>query len=105
VSFDVIAPHYRWLEFVLAGEKLQRCRTSFLHGLAAPDRVLIVGEGNGRFLAECRRAFPAAAVTCVDACAGMLSRADRRLHRLGLNRDGIEWVHADALAWRPPPAG
>ena len=29
-SFDLLAPHYRWMEFVLAGRKLQECRTVFL---------------------------------------------------------------------------
>src|SRR5439155_22241467 len=30
MSFDTLAPHYRWMEFILAGKKLQRCRTAFL---------------------------------------------------------------------------
>ena len=50
MSFDLLAPHYRWMEWVLAGEKLQRCRTAWLEVLPAPARVLILGEGNGRFL-------------------------------------------------------
>src|SRR5690349_9347963 len=72
MSFDVLAPHYRWMEFVLAGEKLQRCRTAFLDSTGGAKNILILGEGNGRFLLECRRKFPDGQITCVDASARML---------------------------------
>src|SRR5215469_5978584 len=71
MSFDVLAPHYRWMEFVLAGKKLQRCRTAFLSQVADRQNVLLVGEGNGRFLVECRRSLKNARITCVDASARM----------------------------------
>jgi SAM-dependent methyltransferase len=102
MSFDTLATHYRWMEFVLAGERLQRCRTAFLRQAARKKRVLILGEGNGRFLAECRRALGSAEIVCVDASARMLALARERVARLGLSAGEIEFVHADALAWRPP---
>jgi len=78
MSFDQIAPHYRWMEFVLAGRKLQGCRTEFLGRLNDAEKVLIVGEGNGRFLLECRRRLSQAHVTCVDASERMLDLAPRK---------------------------
>ncbi len=102
MSFDRLAKHYRWMEFVLAGERLQRCRTAFLRQAAERTRVLIVGEGNGRFLVECRRALGRAEIMCVDASARMLALARERVVRLGLSVGQIEFVHADALTWRPP---
>lgn len=102
MSFDVLAPHYRWMEVVLAGEKLQRCRTAFLSQVAGAKNVLILGEGNGRFLLECRRQLPDANITCVDASAGMLSQARRRIIGQGMSADGIDFVCADALTWTPP---
>src|SRR4051812_20630121 len=83
VSFDVLAPHYRWMELLLAGEKLQRCRTAFLKEVADARDVLIVGEGHGRFLVECRRRLPDARITCVDASERMLEVARARLRRAG----------------------
>src|SRR5579864_4929172 len=79
MSFDVLAPHYRWMEVVLAGEKLQRCCTAFLERISGARNVLILGEGNGRFLVECRRKIPKAHIVCVDASARMLTLAQRRL--------------------------
>lgn len=101
MSFDALARHYRWMEFVLAGNKLQHCRTAFLERVDYAQKVLIVGEGNGRFLAECRRKFPAARTTVLDASARMLSAARERLARCGLDDTRVEFVHANALAWKP----
>jgi ubiquinone/menaquinone biosynthesis C-methylase UbiE len=102
MSFDRLAAHYRWMELVLAGEKLQRCRTAFLSEVADSRKVLILGEGNGRFLFECRKALGAAQIFCVDASARMLQLARQRLEDGGLGLENIQLVHADALCWRPP---
>ena len=75
MSFELLAPHYRWLEWVLAGNTLQRCRTAWLDRVASAPAVLLLGEGNGRFLAECRRRLPQARITCVDASGRMLRLA------------------------------
>lgn len=102
MSFDVLAPHYRWMEFVLAGNKLQCCRTAFLNRVGDAKKVLIVGEGNGRFLVECRRALPHAKILCADASQRMLSLARRRLAKRCGGCERTEFVCADALAWSPP---
>src|ERR1041385_2251666 len=103
MSFDALAPHYRWLEFTLAGQKLQRCRLAFLDRVTAAQNILILGEGNGRFLKELIGRVSNAQITCVDASAPMLSLARRRLERFGLHSKNIQFVHADALRWEPPP--
>ena len=102
MSFDALAPHYRWMELVLAGDKLQRCRTAFLEQAAHRRNVLIVGEGNGRFLLECRRRLRRAQITCVDASARMLALARARLQRSGLGLEATQFIHADVLAWSAP---
>lgn len=100
MSFDAIAPHYRWMEWVLAGEKLQRCRTQFLDEIPVPRKILLVGEGHGRCLIECVRRFPDARITCVDASAAMLVETRRRLQSAGLAECWVEFVQADALEWK-----
>jgi len=37
-NFDFLAAHYRWMEWVLAGRKLQRCREAFLGSIPPPRR-------------------------------------------------------------------
>ena len=102
MNFDTLAPHYRWMEFVLAGGKLQRSRTAFLDQVADARDILILGEGNGRFLVECRRRLPDARITCVDSSARMLGLARSRLKRAGLSANPVTFVRADALSWNAP---
>lgn len=101
MSFDLLAPHYRWMERVLAGDKLQQCRTAFLRRIPSATNILILGEGNGRFLLECRRQFPDAKITVVDSSARMLELARRRLTTFKVGCDQIDFVCADALTWTP----
>lgn len=102
MSFDLLAPHYRWMEWLLAGGKLQRCRTAFVQAIPGPRRVLMLGEGNGRCLVELLRAYPQAHFTCVDASRRMLDRARARARAQGLGDDRIEFVHADVSGWQAP---
>lgn len=104
MSFDRLAPYYRWLERAFAGEKLQRCRVALLHQLPTPQRVLIYGEGNGRFLLAFLQCFPEAHVTVVDASAVMLRLAQERLARHHVAASRVHFVLADALEWQHPAA-
>jgi hypothetical protein len=96
MSFDLLAPFYQFIESVSVGGLLQRCRTAFLDEIPAPRRVLLAGEGHGRFLTECARRFPDARIVVVDASERMLGIAKRRC---GAAR--VEFVHADLRDWAP----
>ncbi len=102
MSFDLLAPHYRWMEWLLAGPKLQRCRTAFLRQVPEPRHALLLGEGNGRFLVEFVLAHPGTRVTCLDASEPMLASARARLQRPGLDNHNVEFVQADIFNWSPP---
>jgi ubiquinone/menaquinone biosynthesis C-methylase UbiE len=78
VSFDRVAPHYRWLETLVFGNQLQQARIEFVGEIESPRRVLIVGEGNGRFLAEFVRSHPGAVVDCIEASGRMIELARRK---------------------------
>lgn len=101
MSFDVLAPHYRWMEFVLAGEKLHRCRTAFLDEIPASKTILLLGEGHGRALIECALRFPNAEIICVDASKSMLTQAQGRLNRHNLASARVKFIRADILNWLP----
>ena len=90
------------MEHVLAGGKLQFCRTAFLSHIQDVRDMLILGEGNGRFLLECRKALGAAEITCVDSSPRMLEAARRRLLSHGFSEERTRFVQADALTWTPP---
>jgi SAM-dependent methyltransferase len=102
VSFDRLAPHYRWMESILAGSLLQRCRLAWLDEVADARRVLIAGEGTGRFLAACAPRMPHARFTVVDSSSGMLAQAEARWRRAGGAADHLSVVHAALPEWTPP---
>lgn len=107
MGFDPLAPHYRWMEFVLAGNKLQRCRTAFLSRANQARNILLMGEGNGRFLIECRRRLKQARITCVDNSGCMLESARERLVRCGLSSER-PWILSPGTALQrmgPAPFG
>jgi ubiquinone/menaquinone biosynthesis C-methylase UbiE len=84
VSFDRVAPHYRWLETLVFGNQLQQARTAFVREIEPPHRVLIVGEGDGRFLAELLR-IAAPRIDCVEASASMIALARKHLRDADVN--------------------
>src|SRR5687768_10747406 len=98
MSFDRLAPHYRWMEWLLAGRKLQRCRTAFIDTLPPVRQALLLGEGNGRFLRAFLLGQPGARVTCLDASARMLQAARRNVHASGR----VNFVCCDVAEWKPP---
>lgn len=105
MSFDGLARFYPVMEAVFAGRKLQRCRTAYLDEIAPPRNVLLVGEGHGRCLNECRRRFPDARILCLDSSAKMIAQARRKLLTGGGNAGSVEFIHGDVRAWSPPSGG
>jgi trans-aconitate methyltransferase len=102
VSFDLVAPHYRWLETIAFGNALQRARIYWIDTLARPKRTLILGEGDGRFLCELVRTYPKIAVDCVDASEAMVQLARARLRRMHPESfSRVNFIREDILKWSP----
>lgn len=100
MNFDHLAPFYQAMESLFAGGKLQCRRLAFLEEIPAPRRILLAGEGNGRFLPACARRFPDADIVVVDASKRMLETARRKFAAAN-----VEFVHADLLSWEPERDG
>ena len=103
MSFDRVAPQYRSLETIAFGTKLQRARTFFIGEATTAKRVLIVGEGNGRFLLELLRDSEAAQIDCVDSSAVMLDLARQRLARHHPDAIGrVRFIRSTIQDWSLP---
>ena len=71
-DFDRVARLYRWAEYLLLGPLLTRTRLHFLHEIEQTRHALVLGDGDGRFLAQLLRRAPSMHALAVDTSATML---------------------------------
>ena len=99
-SFDRVAKLYRPLERLAFRSDLTRTRTAFLSDLKDAKRVLILGEGDGRFLAQLLKINRHCQVDCMDKSGEMLRLAQKRAADLAGER--VTFYHRDALTFPYP---
>jgi len=97
MNCDAIAPWYRWLEYLAFGPALHRRRLEYVDDTANAKRVLIFGDGDGRFTAEFLKRNGAATVDSIDVSAGMMRLAERRIRRVNLEPGRVRLFVADAM--------
>ena len=101
MNFDRVARPYRLLESVIFGGALQRARVRWLNELKAPQRALVIGEGNGRFLSELVRRYPKLQIDCVEASAGMIELTKQRLRSARIEASSVNFIQEDFRHWTP----
>lgn len=74
-----IARGYRWIEYLAFGRALERCRFVHLEFLPNLHSILLLGEGDGRFLARLASLQPDACFDVVDNSHEMVALASSRL--------------------------
>ncbi len=99
-NFDRVARPYRWLEYMSFGPWLARCRNAQLAHLTGTRHALLLGDGDGRFLARLLAANPTLTADVVDSSHAMLTLLDRRLRKSQVHQR-IRLHNADALNWNP----
>jgi ubiquinone/menaquinone biosynthesis C-methylase UbiE len=82
-NFDALAPHYHWIETLAFGSQLQWCRTALLAEMVSVRRALVLGDGNGRFVAELLAANPSVLVDAIDISPAMVELARQRVAETG----------------------
>jgi SAM-dependent methyltransferase len=103
VNFDPLARPYRWLEYLTLGRTLERCRLHYLPTLLQQKRALILGDGDGRFLAQLLAQNPHLHADAVDTSAIMLKLLSRRCEAVDANIESrLQINHTSALNFSPP---
>lgn len=93
MSYDVLAPIYRFLETLSFGRALQQARCACLeHKQEPPRNVLVLGDGDGRFLQAALKAWPESRFVSVDQSKGML-----RLAKSRTSSKRVRFIQADIL--------
>ena len=104
--FDRVARLYRVLEYLSFGPMLERCRFHHLPALSAADcsRALILGDGDGRFLARLLAACPELSAQAVDASPAMLRLLRSRSAQHGTEHR-LTTLCADVRSFAPSACG
>jgi ubiquinone/menaquinone biosynthesis C-methylase UbiE len=106
--FDRVARLYRIMEYLSFGPMLERCRFHYIPVIAqsrpATQRALVLGDGDGRFLARLLAAVPHLHADAVDASSAMLRLLRARVARLGA-QSRLTTTCADARTFEPSSAG
>ena len=99
-GFCRLAPVYAFLEKIAFGRGLERVRFCLLGELRDCREILLLGEGDGRCLAQVLKVAPQARCHVVDSSPAMLQHAASRL--AASDRVRVTFECADVLTWQPP---
>ena len=97
-NFNLVARPYRRLEYLTLGRSLEDCRTYFLPQLGDCRRALVLGDGDGRFLAQLLAHNPHLEADAVDTSVTMLELLRHRCKAAILDADiRLRTYHSNAL--------
>lgn len=97
MNADRLAKWYRWVEYAVFGRTLERSRFVFLERLSEAQRILVLGEGDGRALARLLGVATQAQLDVVELSARMIELARARIG--GSNRVSFRQENALAVRW------
>jgi ubiquinone/menaquinone biosynthesis C-methylase UbiE len=101
-DFDRIARLYRWAEYASLGPLLERARAHFLPELRACRKALVLGDGDGRFLAALMAQNQAMQAVAVDTSAAMLELLRRNCAGAAQDtEERLTLLQTSALETRP----
>jgi ubiquinone/menaquinone biosynthesis C-methylase UbiE len=104
MNCDRIARWYRWLEYAAFGKRLERCRNYYLHCVSDASKVLMLGEGDGRFLKTFAAVSMRSDIDYVDVSAAMLAIARHRLAGArGAENRSVRFFRSDVQNDEPLP--
>ncbi|TWT92977.1 class I SAM-dependent methyltransferase [Neorhodopirellula pilleata] len=107
-GYDRLASFYQPIERCVFGDRLQQARTALLDQLPQWDRMLVLGDGDGRLLhaivhsvTQSQPSSASRTIVSLDQSSKMLDRQRERLAGHGTNVS-IEFIQTDALEYQPP---
>ena len=101
MNCDRIAGAYRWLEYLVFGRALERCRCHFLSSIDRRQNALLLGDGDGRFLVSYLRANPTSRVDSLDISGEMQALARRRAAGVSGGIERVRFICSDARITEP----
>ena len=99
-QFDPVAPFYPVLEQCVFGSHLNAAREAFFDAVVEADQILLVGEGNGRFLTSLLTHKNKGCVKVIEKSSVMIRLAAARVRTLGEMRCDLKFIETDFREYR-----
>jgi SAM-dependent methyltransferase len=93
-DFDRVARIYRWAEYLALGRLLEQTRFHWIPRLAGRRRALVLGDGDGRFVARVLAQHPGLQALAVDTSGAMLELLRQRC---AAHAGRLQTLQGDAL--------
>ena len=103
-NFNAIARPYRWLEYFTFARLLERARFAHIPSITDRKRALVLGDGDGRFLARLAVQNRELYAEAVDSSARMLALLQSRIGEVGAE-DRVTLTRADVIDEKFYPLG
>lgn len=102
-NFDRVSKIYRWAEYFALGTLLEKTREHFIPHLSNRRRALVLGDGDGRFLAKLLAQNAALQAVAVDTSQQMLKLLTNRCAASAADVPArLTTLCASALTVQPP---
>jgi ubiquinone/menaquinone biosynthesis C-methylase UbiE len=98
-GYDRLAAWYEILEQLAFGDLLMQARVALLRQLPPLHHILVLGEGDGRFLKTFLTLQPHCQVVCLEQSSAMIAKASSRLNQAGLG-SRVQFLHGDFVTYQ-----
>ena len=85
MSFDRVANYYQWMEKIVFRTDLEKVRNFHLSLVRDAESILILGDGDGRFLKNISEIGTDAQIVSVDSSSEMIRLSQSRIHSTELD--------------------
>lgn len=96
MNYGTFSHTYHFFEMLFFGKKLERARLEFLNDLKSAKHILILGEGDGRFLKQLTELNPFAQIDSIELSTRMILKAKKRLPLC----KNIQFIQADIRSYK-----
>lgn len=85
MNFDFIARHYNWIEKIIFRSDLEKFRCMNIELIKDAKSILLLGDGDGRFLEQVSKIGTEAKIVSVDSSAKMINLSQIKVKPSHLN--------------------
>ena len=94
MTFNRVANSYQWMEKIVFRNDLEKARNFHVSLVRDAESILLLGDGDGRFLEKISEIGTDAQILSVDSSSEMIRLSQSKIHNTGLDvRYAVSYTH------------